>query len=331
MVHNFLRAIPIILSIVMIIGGCAKTMTEKELKLSEDNISIRLEGIVYPSKRQDILSTVPGTVEHLYIKYGTKVKKGQKLYSLDKELIQLDIKNKKIEIESLIKRKQQLLSHSHAENTEEINLAAMELKKVAQLKSEGYVENFRLNQYKKNYLNALYLQETQKTGRYEKLKTIESTLLVKKNELQKLQYQLRHTEGYASIDGFVADIKIQKGQDIGIDQKVCTILNLDKVIVRAGFASGLLPFVQKSQEVEVSFITTPPYKTKAYISEIVPIINPKFQSMTMDITIPNKSYLLQEGTHALVTISLPKNDQKEVKKYFLNNKKDRVIQVQSDI
>jgi len=50
------------------------------------------------------------------------------------------------------------------------------------------------------------------------------------------------------FNGFVADIQAQEGQTIGNDTKVCTIVNLDKVIVKAGFATGLLPFLHVNKK-----------------------------------------------------------------------------------
>ncbi len=317
---------------ILILSGCAKSQEEKELKVSDNNVSIRIEGAVYPVQRQDIISGTAGKIKHLYIKYGDRVKKGEHIYSLDKELIRLDIQNKQTEIASIQKIKNNLAAYINTtHSTADVNLAAMELKKIALLKAEGYVQDFEQNNYKRNYITTLNTQKSQDASRYEKFKTLESSLRTKKTELQKLQYQLKHADGYANINGFIADIQVQEGQTINNDQKVCTIVNLDKVIVRAGFATGLLPFIHVNKEVDISFVTTPPYHARALIKQISPIVNPAFNSMTLDIVIPNKHYILQEGTRALVTIKLPKEGQESVKKYFLHNKRDRVVEIQSEI
>jgi len=312
--------------------GCVKSKVDKELKISDNNISIRLEGAVYPIEREDVISSASGKIKYLYIQYGDKVKKGEHLYALDKELILLDIQNVKDEIISLKKIKKNLNANMNTtHNDTAVNLAAMELKKIALLKAEGYIQDFEQNTYKKKYINALNSQKSQNINNYEKLKTIESSLRAKKLELQKLQYQLKHADGYANINGFIADIQVQKGETIGNDKKICTIVNLDKVIVRAGFATGLLPFLHANKEVDINFVTTPPYSLHSKIKQITPLVNPKFKSMTLDIVVPNQHYILQEGTRALVTIQLPEEGQESVKKYFLHNKKDRIIQIQSEI
>jgi multidrug resistance efflux pump len=317
---------------ILMLSGCAKSQEEKELKVSDNNVSIRIEGAVYPVQRQNIISSVAGKIKHLYIKYGDRVKKGEHIYSLDKELIHLDILNKQTEINSLRQiRRNFITNNNNAYNITDVNLAAIELKKMASLRSKGYIQSFQENNYKKNYMNALNSQKSQDTGNYEKLKTLSASITAKNIELQKLQYQLKHADGYANIDGFVADLQAQEGQTIGSDKKICTIINIDKVIVRAGFATGLLPFIQRNKEVSINFVTTPPYSVKSTIKQITPIVNPKFERMTFDVVVPNKHYILQSGTRALVTITLPKEGQESVKKYFLNDKRDKVIQISSEI
>ena len=313
-------------------SGCAKSQEEKELTIADKNVSIRIEASVYPSLRQDVIASVSGRVKQLYINYGDKLKKGDIVYSLDKELIMLDIQNKKTEIESLENIKNDFKRRRQADsNRETINMAALELQKVSALKSQGYIRAFEENTYKKNYINAVYSKKNQDSATYEKIKNSEVNLATKKVELQKLQYQLKHADTYSSIDGFVADIQIKEGESIGVDKKVCTIINLDNVIVKAGFANGLLPFIHKGQVAELNFVTSPPYQTKAKVQAIVPIVNPAFDSMTLDLVIPNKHYILQEGTRALVTIKLSKEGQAEVRKYFMHNKRDRTVQIQSKI
>lgn len=322
----------IVFVVASLLIGCAKSKEEKELKIEENNISIRIEGSVYPSQQQEVIAESSGKIKKLYIKYGSEVNKGDLIYSLDKELLNLDIQNKKQELKLLKKIYAKVKEdNTQYKDSSEIIIAARELKKVAYLKSEGYLREFEENGYKKNYINAIDAKRNKEMSQYEKRKNIETSLFAKKIELKKLYYQLNHSDGYAGMHGLIAKIELQEGENIGVDKKICTIVNLDKVIVRAGFATGLLPFIHKKRDVQVSFVTTPPYKTVAKITEIRPIVNPSFESMTLDIEVPNKEYMLQEGTRALVNITLSKEGQKRVRTYFIHNKNDRVVQLQSKI
>ncbi|NOX16599.1 MAG: biotin/lipoyl-binding protein [Epsilonproteobacteria bacterium] len=320
------------ITIVLIFVGCAKTQEQKELKTTENNVSIRIEGAVYAIQKQDIISSVAGYVKNIYVKNGDRIKKGDIIYSLDKELINLDIENKKMEISSLEQVRDHVLSKkSVSGNIPAINLAAMELKKVAYLRSKGYVNDFEENTYKKNYINAMYNNKNNNTDNYEKIKNLNKQVMSSKIDLKKLEYKLKHADAYAQIDGFVASLNLSKRESIGTNRKICIIVNLDKVIVKAGFSTGLLPFVYKNEKVNISFVTTPPYSTTAIIKQVNPIVNPAFGRMTIEAVVPNKDYILQEGTRALVTIPLSKQGQKEVRKYFLNNKRDTTLEIKSKI
>ena len=322
------------LSILLFFTSCAKTQEQKELQRTDNSIRIRIEGVVFPQKKQDIISAVAGYIQDIYVKNGDRVKKGDIIYSLDKELIKLDIENKKMEI-STIKQIRDHILHKTSTidgSVPAINLAARELRKVAYLKSKGYVGEFEANQYEKNYINALYSNNnTNNADNFEKLKNLNKQLASSEIELKKLKYQLNHADAYASMDGFVAGLNLSKRESIGTNRKICSIVNLDKVIVKAGFATGLLPFLHKNQKIAISFVTTPPYKTVAKISKINPIVDKKFDRMTLEAVIPNHNYILQEGTRVLITVPLSKKGQAEVKKYFLNNPNDTVLQIKSQI
>ncbi len=318
----------------LFISGCAKTQEQKELKTTENNISIRIEGMVYPIQRQDIISSVSGYVKNIYVKNGDKVKKGDIIYSLDKELINLNIENKNIEISSLKQIRKHVASRRSGidGNIPAINLAAMELKKMAYLRSKGYVNDFEENTYKNNYINALYSKKNNNNvDNYEKLKNLSRQIKSAKIDLQKLKYKLQHADAYASIDGFIANLNINKREVVGENKKICTIVDLDKVMVKAGFSTGLLPFLHVGQKVNITFVTTPPYSTKAKISQVNPIVNGNFGRMTIETIVPNNNYILQSGTRALITIPLSKKGQKEVRKYFIHDKRKTILEIKSKI
>ena len=315
-------------------GGCAKTQEQKELKRTENNISIRIEGAVYPINKQDVISAVAGYVKKIYVKNGDRVKKGDLIYSLDKEIIKLNMDNIKMQIATLEQVRDHIRNRRITTNgnTPAVNANAIQLRKIAYLRSKGYASKFEEDRYKKNYINALYTNNNaNNTDNYEKLKNINKQIVSNKIELKKLEYQLKHTDAYAALDGFVAGLNLSVRESIGANRKICSIVNLDKVLIKAGFSTGLLPFLHVGQKINISFITIPPYSTTSTISKINPIVNPAFNRMTIETIVPNHNYILQEGTRALVNIPLSKEGQKQVRKYFLNNKRDTTLEIKSKI
>jgi len=309
------------------VTGCSKTREEKDLKVIDDNITIRLESIVTPYKTTKILATQSGYIQKIYVKNGDKVKEGDVLYTLDKKLILMDIKS----LKEKIKSKQKLLNDM--ENTYNavsgINLSAEELKKVAALRAKGYLGEFEENIYKRTYITNLEKARGDQITSEDKIRVLRDSIKDDKLKLKKLEYNLHQQDGIATTSGFIANLKISKREPVNPKDVIADIVNIDKVIVNGGLAPGLLPFVHVGDKVKISFVTTPPYSINAKITSINPVIDKKFKTMTVGILVDNKNYILQNGTRALVTVYLPKKSQAKVKKIFTS--KNKIIQIPSGI
>ena len=316
-----------LLVIFIIFFGCAKTREEKSLKMIDDNLTIRLEGIVSAGKNEKVLANVGGYVKKIYVQNGDKVKKGDKIYELNKELLYMDIKKLKQDIKKSERLKNDLKYQYSSISA--INLSAIELKKVAFLHSKGYVSDFEEDSYKRAYITNLSQLKNNKVSFNEKIEALNSDIADKKYRLEKLNYALKHNNAVAPINGFITNLNISKNQLISANQVVCNIIDIDEVVIKAGLAPGLLPFVHKGQKVRINFVTSPSYSMISEITNINPIIDSKFQTMTIKIKAKNKNYILQNGTRALISIYLPKNSQKQVKEMF--ETEDRLIQIPSAI
>jgi len=322
----------IMLSTILLLAGCAKSQEQKELSVKKNSIDIRIEGAIYPINKQIIIPSVTGYINNIYVKNGDRVKKGALIYTINKQPLALSIKSLQTQIAALKNIRRHILSsHTADGNIYALNIAARELKKIAQLKAMGYANSFTQNRYKKNYINAMYSNRLARQNSYKNLKNLDTNIKTKEIALQKLQFQYKHADMYARINGFIAGLHVSIGEQVSADSKLGAIVNIDKVIVKAGFATGLLPFIHLHQKVHANFITTPPYSTTAYISQINPVVNPKYGRMTIQMIIKNHNYQLQEGTRALITIKLSKKGQAEVRKYFLNNKHDKMLEIKSTI
>jgi multidrug resistance efflux pump len=321
----------VLISVSSLMGGCAKTQEEKELKKEGGKVSINLEATVFPSRVQQIVASSSGYVKNVYVKNGDKVKAGDILYSLNKESLRYDIKGARSELASLYgMRSAAWAAYSSKSNLAAVNLAASELRDVSELRSQGYTNSFDENNYKKNYINAMSTEKNSRMNDYQRVKSIDAEIASKKASIEKMEYELANSNGIASVDGFVAGLNITIGQPITADSKICTIVNLDTVIVRGGFATGLLPFIHVGQKVNIDFVTTPPFKTTANVTQVNPVIDPDFRNMTVEIAIPNKNYILQANTKALILISLSKDGQKTVNEYFSHkNDKSGIYEVKS--
>jgi len=321
-----MKRIVYIILVSLLFFGCAKTKEQKAIKKDKNKISLRLEGMVYPSKKFTLYSSVDGLVKKIYVSNGSKVYTDSNITLLENKDLNLEIKKLKKEI--------LLLKKNISNNTAYINKALLkiskkELKRVANLKVVDAASDFELDNYKRNYLYDLKNYKESIDQAKEKNKTLKKELNEKQAELEKLLIKQKNLIVKSPINGFVTDLKISPTMKIFINQKICDIINLDEIKVKAGLPPGLLPFVKVGQKVRIDFITEPQYSAYGKISKINPVIDEKFQNMTIEITLKNNNYLLQPGVRALILIYLSKEDQKKVKELF--DSKGGIIEIPSDI
>jgi len=314
-------------------SSCAKSNAEKQVEKKDDNVSIRIEGSSFASQTQMLISSVPGYVKDVFVKDGDRVEKGDHIFTLDKELIELDIETLREDIAALERiRNHKTRRQTSEKNIPAINLAAIELRKVAYLRSKGYIHSFEENQFKKNYINAIYDNNNNGTqDNYEKHQNVNRDIARKRAELKKLEYNIEHADGFAPITGYITKLNVNIREHIQENQKICKIVDIDSVIVRAGFSTGLLPYIKKGQNVNITFMTVPSYKVVAKISKVNPMVDNDFNNMTIEMIVPNHNYILQEGTRTLVHVSLSEKGQASIKEYFRQNDKERIVQISSEI
>ena len=315
---------------IFLLGGCAKTAEEKEIKKSKEGITIRLEGEVYPSKKEDILATMDGRIKEVLVHPGDKVKKGDLLVRFETTVTQYDIEKTQRELRYL-EEFARFIRHSKQNlmDLALVNMARLNLEQLSRLKARGYSDLQELHNAKSAYASSLKSKYADDQIKREKLHSLKERINATTTELKKLRHTLYLSQVRSDISGFIADLKTQPGDYVNRGSKLGTIVNLDKVIVKAGIAPGLLPFIKKGKKVKIDFLTTPPYHVEAKISRVVMVVDPDFGRMTAEVEIPNKNYILQEGTKALVTVFLEKNEQKFIKEHFIENPNKRVYEVKS--
>ncbi len=316
--------------ILLLLGGCAKTPEEKEIKKSKEGISIRLEGEVYPSKKEDILATMDGRIKEVLIHPGDKVKKGDMLVRFETTVTWYDIEKTERELKYL-KEFAHFIRHSKQNMIDLalVNMARLNLEQLSRLKARGYSDLQEFHHAKSTYASSLKSKYTDDQIKKEKLYSLKERISATITELKKLRHTLYLSQVRSDLSGFIADVNIQPGDFVNKGSKLGTIVNLDKVIVKAGIAPGLLPFIKKGKKVKIDFLTTPPYHVKAKISRVVMVVDPDFGRMTAEVEIPNKNYILQEGTKALVTVLLNKKEQQFIKEHFIENPNKMVYEVKS--
>jgi len=323
------------------LNGCARSIEEKQVVETDKNITIKLEGQVYPSSNHKILSPFAGKIKQIFVKDGQKVHKGEKLYSFETKDLHLQIKTLTYEI-AMLKKQLQRDQHNTYNNTafddSVVKNAERYLKKTTKLYANGYATESELIRAKKEYFNAkreyanirYTVQSTQDTKNVEKQRDL-VLLQQKQNELTSVQDKINNAYIVSPIDGYFIGSDYKAGNFVETSAQLGSVINIDKVIVKAGLAPGLYKFIKEGNPAKVNFFVTPPYSVEANISRVIPIVDPKIGQMIVEIAINNKNYLLQNGMKAMVKITLDQKDQDEVKKYFIERENQHVVEVSTQL
>jgi len=211
-----------------------------------------------------------------------------------------------------------------------VNIARLNLEKLAKLKCKGYSSDKELSDAKLAYVASLNTRYNDKENKIERIKMLDKRIAQVKTELKKLKHQMSLSLVKSDINGIITNLQTQKGDYVTKGAKLGNIADIDTVIVKAGIAPGLLPFIKKGKKVKINFITTPPYSVEAKIDRVILVVDPNFGRMTVEIKIPNKNYILQAGTKALVTVYLDKKEQEFIKKNFIDNPNKTVYEVKAE-
>ena len=315
-------------------SNCAKTPEQKQLiKAGKKTLKVKLEGVVRPFKKEKILAPETGTVKKIFFKNGDWVKKGDILYTIGNEEVDVQIETIKSEIADINREININRNNSYRvirSRVELIRVAKAQLERIASLYAEGYATKTELESAEEKYFRLLAEKENIKENYSSRNTNLYKQRRNKKVQLIKLLNKQKNNSARTNIAGYLTGFSLTPDQTVAKGNVVAQIVNLEKVIVRAGVASGLFQFIHKNDIVHIDFITTPPYSTNARITKIIPIVDPKIGRMVAEIELDNPNYILQDGTKALITLIPGRKAQEELYKHFYK-KGSQIVEIRTSI
>lgn len=301
-----------ILTASILLSSCAQKPEERQIQKEQNKLSLELEGTTYPYKSRFILA-LRGKVDNIYKKVGDYVYKDDPIFSIDKKLLEEEIKRLEYELYTL-KKERNLYSSSTTggSNPTVVHLARINLEKVAKLYSQGNTSEERYNEAKNTYANALFNDETQKNNSSRQRYLLDKDIEQKKAELNLYKEKLENSTVKAQINGFIESLDIYQGYETGEGQKIGNIIDISKFTVKAGLATGLLNYIKVGQLVNVSFITNTYNQPQTVpITRIIPLVDPEFGRIIVECEVNNINNTIQPLTKTIVKI--PLSEENEVK------------------
>ncbi|WP_180673928.1 efflux RND transporter periplasmic adaptor subunit [Helicobacter sp. 13S00482-2] len=215
----------------------------------------------------NIASQSQGVVEKIYFYIGQKVKKGQKLLSIDDDLLQKDIQIKQAKLKqaqySLQRQQKDLERYKNLLDTQSIPL--------------------------QEYENLEY-----------QLKSQEANILALQAELEISQAEREKKTIYAPFDGIIVEQKVHIAEWVNTGEAICQILNSSDVEVIVDVPSSIARNIRVGQSVNL-LINSKHYQGK--ISALIPKADIRSRTFPVYIHVKNDgSFLDGMAAEAMLNI-----------------------------
>lgn len=215
----------------------------------------------------NIASQSKGIVEKIYFRIGQKVKKGQKLISLDDDLLKKDIQIKQAKITqaqySLQRQEKELARYKNLLDSQSIPL--------------------------QEYENLEY-----------QLKSQEANMQALQAELEISQAELARKTIYAPFDGIIVEKKINVAEWVNVGEAVCQILNNSEIEAIVDVPTNIAKNIKINQKVPLR-INSKSYEGK--ITALIPKADIRSKTFPIYISVKNDgSFLDGMAVEAMLNI-----------------------------
>lgn len=291
-------------------GGCVKSPEEQELRKSGDALEVVLEGVIEPRREAKIVAPLSGRLQSLAIKNGARVKNNQVLAEYHPGELMHAYRKAQVEYERTA-LSTRVITTPRVGNREALANAKERVVSTHELYRREKASLAEVKSAEDAYLNLSHgARDLERVQRVEELQAAKTRREAAKEversrlELDQARDALSRTRVLAPIGGYVTALKAYPEQSTSQGEVLGSIMDIDAVTLKGSFSPGIYPYLKKGMPMEVSCLTTPPYKTKAAVQEITPVIDPQTKRMTLEIPLQNGKYLLQPGDKCVISIVL---------------------------
>ncbi|MEJ6949537.1 efflux RND transporter periplasmic adaptor subunit [Natronospora cellulosivora (SeqCode)] len=113
--------------------------------------------------------------------------------------------------------------------------------------------------------------------------------------LQQAEKVLADTTVKSPVNGIIASANFDKGEMLGPGNPLFTIVNLDKVYIRADISPSLIRNITYGQEIRASLVDYPGKYIEGIVDFISPTINPQTQGFTVRVLAENPEGIVRGG------------------------------------
>ena len=254
---------------------CVLLLLFSSLVCAEDVI-----GVLYSDMNLKLAMGDSGTIKKVHVRAGAKVKKGQKLVTLDQSIQKLE-------------QKRNLLLLEDTEEQQSL-LARIEIfENKYQISNRLYDESRSISL---DELDGLRLDLIQTRGRLAQLK---AQKLREEIEYRLSTRRLEERQLLAPIDGIITEVVQHTGEWAKIGEPLIALVDIKELFIKLNINDALARRLAVDTQVTVSVANLP--KQTGVIDYIAPVADPASGLVEIKIKVDNKTAVMRPGIKATVS------------------------------
>lgn len=283
--------------------------------------SITYHAIVEPNRQVAVIPKIPGKVQQVDFAVGDRVQKGDFLFSVSADELQVQLKQAEAAVALAEATFAKVLKGARPEErtqaqamldqaTVAFETAELAYQRSQILHAEKVISNQELDRIKTQYEGAKsqmiaakqQLAMIDEGAKEEDIQAAKAQLAQAEAALELVRLNLADTQVYAPIGGVVAHRAVEVGAMASNTSMACVIVDIDQVKVQVGLVEGDMVKVTLDMPVEVTVDSIPGEVFHGRIESISPVADPQTRLFSVTAVLPNEANQLRPGMYAKVHI-----------------------------
>ncbi len=284
----FNRLLFLSISLILLLSGCGKTpaaepesqgipVSVQKVSLMDFNETAFFVGELASSQEYDIPTGQPGLIQKVLVKAGDRISKGQTLFIVEHNQLLVDLNSQ----ETQLKNQVALTELQLTEAQKQFDISNT-------LYAQGAVSKDNYDQTR------LKLEQARFNAENAKESLISTTA--------RLRTQISDASVKSPVQGMVASISVQEGQEVG-NISAMKVVGTSGMVVNASVPESIIPKVKLGQTAVISFGEGGPGDTEGSVIRIDSVPGNQSHLYEVEIQLNNLDGALRSGMYAEVSLN----------------------------
>lgn len=273
-------------------------------KIGEIVLKLKTIGEVEAVKIVKVKAELKGDIKRLNVDEGKHVKEGEILAELDDTEYRLRFEEAEVNrLEKLSRfyiqnQFGEVMPDLSNEEMEKVEQKKKEYEKALELWKEGLISEKELEKAKREYELSLIEKGEKRED------VLSATIGFSQADIayKQAKLNLEKTKIKAPFSGIITDIKVKEGSSVGVGEELMTLVNIDRLRVRAKVLESEVGKLAAGRKATLKFSSYPEKTFSGIVKSISPIVDPNDKTCNVFIDLENLGELIKPGMHCEVAI-----------------------------